>query len=204
MSDTEKEGILLDVQGHLDQVIKEVWLNEIRNDYNTDYLLLEDSVKCAFYFHLRNRLGDGWLSRHRLRIYPEYHVSKKRKVDIAIVQLVSKQNRLGYHLRDCIETELALIEFKHKQGTSINPFINDRNKLRDYAYDYPSSQLYAYFIHENHYSKDNLKWFFDGRQARGWAKGRVTELLGYWDQDTGEFVSKVIPFNNMNIELTRD
>lgn len=47
------------LQEYLDKNIKETWLTEIKEDYTSNFLLGEDSLKCSFYFHLRNRLGEG-------------------------------------------------------------------------------------------------------------------------------------------------
>ena len=42
----------------IDRTIKEVWINEIKNDLSNNYILYEDTLKNAFYFHLRNKLSD--------------------------------------------------------------------------------------------------------------------------------------------------
>ena len=41
----------------IDEAIKSIWVNEIRNDYENRRLLKEDTLKNALYFHLRNRIG---------------------------------------------------------------------------------------------------------------------------------------------------
>lgn len=55
----------------IDKTIKEIWVSEIRDDYEEDYLLKEDSLKNSLYFHLRTKL-EILLREHDLRIFPEY------------------------------------------------------------------------------------------------------------------------------------
>lgn len=52
----------------------------------------------------------------------------------------------------------------------------------------------------NLYNDSNCSWF-DGRQTSKWAKGRVTELLGYWDEKDEEFTVKVNAYNNLNLDV---
>lgn len=184
----------------LDKIIKEVWNEDIKVDYNNHYLLLEDSLKCAFYYHLRNKLGDGWLKANRLRIVPEYHLCNGYRADLAIVKLVKKDERNRKHLSDCVESILTIIELKHKSAQVINPFYEDRDKLYLYSKEYPQAQLYVGFIHEDYYNENNSSWF-DGRQTKNWAKGRVCELLGYWSEDNETFITEVKSYNNLNEKL---
>lgn len=184
----------------LDRVIKEAWLEDIKKDYDDDYLLLEDSVKCSFYYNLRRRLGDGWLKKYRLRIIPEYHLFNGYRADIAIVKLVKKHERGNKHLSSCVESVISIIELKHKNASVINEFYKDRDKLHIYSKEYPNTQLYTGFIHEEFYNKDNSSWF-DGRQINNWAKGRVCELLGYWSEESDDFVTEIKSYNKLNEDL---
>ncbi len=190
----------MDTINIIDRAIKKIWLNQIPRDYNRHYLLEEDSLKCALYFYLRSELGDGWLNRYRIRIYSELHLENQKRADLAIVKVEPKNERDGYFLGDCIEEVLAIIELKLK-GSSIDSrvFYNDVFKLKEYAKAYPHAQLYAGFIQESLYNESNCSWF-DGRQTSKWAKGRVTELLGYWDKDE-DFNVKVNAYNNLNLDV---
>jgi phage gp46-like protein len=49
---------LRQMQEIIDRTIKEVWTEKIPYDYQSNYLLMEDSLKNALYFHLRTRLGN--------------------------------------------------------------------------------------------------------------------------------------------------
>ncbi len=169
----------IDLLAKLDETIKQIWKEDISIDNKNDCLLLEDSLKCAFYYHLRTRLGDGWFKNHRVRIYPEYHLSIGKKADIAIVLMIPAPERLGKHLSKSVESELAIIEFKYKNASVDQPFFDDKKKLYEYFKAYPDTKLYAAFIRE---SENDLSWF-DKRQTENWGKGRLTELLGYWDEN---------------------
>lgn len=168
-----------DLLAKLDDTIKQIWTEDIPTDYQNDFLLLEDSLKCTFYHHLRNRLGDGWFKNHRLRIYPAYRLSIGKKANLAIVLVKPAMERLGKHLSKSVDSELAIIEFKYKNAGVDQPFFDDKKKLYEYFKAYPDTKLYAAFIRE---SINDSSWF-DRRQTENWGKGRLTELLGFWDEN---------------------
>lgn len=162
----------------IDSVLKDFWLNYLPQEYNHHNLLKEDSLKCLIYYHMRTYLGDSWLNRHRIRIFSEFVLAQGKRADIAITQLTPASDRQGKYLGNCIENIIAIIELKYKSAGIVEAFYADVKKLHDYSKIYPDCQLYAGFVHEERYNKTNCSWF-DGRQTRKWAKGRVSELLGY-------------------------
>ncbi|MGE5391797.1 MAG: hypothetical protein ACM3PE_12115 [Deltaproteobacteria bacterium] len=180
---TEGQNLDMDIKKKIDLALKRIWTEEIPSDYNRHYLLEEDSLKCALYYHLRFELGEGWLNRYRIRIYPELHLEGKRRADLAIVRVSPKNEREGAFLGKCIEDYLVIIELKYKAANAQDDvFYSDVTKLKEYAKIYPKAQLYTGFIKES--GNNNGSWF-DGRQTSKWAKGRVTELLGYREENTG-------------------
>ncbi|WP_024834025.1 hypothetical protein [Ruminiclostridium josui] len=182
------------IQFKIDRVLKDFWINVLPKEYNNDNLLKEDSLKCLMYYHLRTHLSDAWLNRHRIRIYPEFILTPGKRADIAIVQLIPAAQRADKHLSNCVEKVSAIIELKYKSADVADDFYADVKKLHDYSKLFPDSQLYAGFIHEERYNDANCSWF-DGRQTSKWAKGRVAEMLGYWDEATDSFTTKVIAYN---------
>ena len=40
----------------IDEAIKSVWENEIKHDYDANWIMNEDGLKTALYFYLRKRL----------------------------------------------------------------------------------------------------------------------------------------------------
>lgn len=91
----------------IDKAIKEIWLNEIVNDYDEGLLLKEDSLKCSLYHHMRNKL-DYILKENSLRIYPEFYFkSLKYRADIAIVEI--EENSDKEYLADMVKNVIAII-----------------------------------------------------------------------------------------------
>ncbi|MCE7699774.1 MAG: hypothetical protein K8E24_013495, partial [Methanobacterium paludis] len=135
----------------IDKTIKEFWATQLVKEYENHHLLKEDSLKCVIYHYLRSNLSDGWLLRHRIRIYPEFLLKDNKKADIAIVKICPKGERVNKYLGDCIEEVLAIIELKYKSaGVKDAFFYSDVSKLHEYAQVYPECQLYAGFIHEEY------------------------------------------------------
>ncbi len=180
------------IQLKIDKVLKDFWTNYLPKEYNNDNLLKEDSLKCLMYYHLRTYLSDTWLNKHRIRIFPEFNLPHRKRADIAIVQLIPAQQRIGKHLSNCVAKVIAIIELKYKIADVVDAFYSDVKKLHEYSKIYTDCQLYAGFIHEERYNDTNCSWF-DGRKTSRWAKGRVTEMLGYWNKTDDYFTTKVNP-----------
>ena len=121
------------VMKEIDRSIKTIWKKDIRKDYLEEYLLREDSLKCAMYYHLRKKL-DKLLRENHLRIYPEYYFKElKYRADIAIVEIDEEMEYswLGKAVTDVI----ALFELKCTGGAddaTINWIKNDIWKFKDY------------------------------------------------------------------------
>lgn len=185
------------IQEAIDRVIKYVWINHIKDDYHRYYLLKEDTLKNALYFHIRNNLSDSFLEKNRIRIFTEYHY-KNGIADLAIVQL--NKNIGGVHLKDEVGNVLAIIEVKYKSASNALPFEKDVVKIKDYIETTPfdQTQYYLAFIHETDYENiDGDSWLTKAQQK--WAKGRVTELSGYYLSD--EMVWTFLSHNDMNQNL---
>jgi len=74
-----------DVLKVIDTTIKKIWTDDLSIDHDKSYILKEDSLKNAFYFHLRTRLGDCFLNENNLRIFNEYKIEDNR-IDLVIVE----------------------------------------------------------------------------------------------------------------------
>lgn len=180
------------VKERIHGAIQTIWLEQVPADYNRSFLLMEDSLKTSFYHHLRSMLGEGWLMHHCLRIYPELRVADGAKVDLAIVRISRAADWTAAHLSDAVEEHVAFIEFKYKAGNSPAPFIADMHKLRAYSEQYPDCMLYAGFVQDAYYD-DAVSWL-PADSANTWAAGRLTELIGYWDESTDAFVTDINQF----------
>lgn len=185
----------------IDKEIKQMWLNEIAEDYREHRLLKEDSLKNAFYHHLRNRLGDDFLDKNNLRIFTEFSdgmlQGTKKVADIAIVEMANPSKSYSKPLREYVENIVAIIELKYKNGSaSTNENINrDVQKLKEYIQIHNiDCQYYLAVIQEAHLGKQN---WVNGNAVRGWAKGKVTELTASYDKNY-EMQFDIIPYNGLN------
>lgn len=161
-------------------VIKHVWINEISKDYEASFLLKEDTLKNAFYYHIRRHLQDDFLKEHNLAIFTEFCLPHtKQRVDLAIVEISPDVE--GKYLSDCVVNIISVIEMKHKNASVPDiVFQNDVNKIIGYTKSIPftDTRYYLAFIRE---------FFFWPEEVGGWLEnseqlypvGRITELLSY-------------------------
>jgi hypothetical protein len=75
------------IKEKLDEIIKSIWLNAITYDYDSCFLLYEDSLKSALYYHLRRRLEETDLFQQGYRIFTEYRLNSNNRADIVIVKI---------------------------------------------------------------------------------------------------------------------
>lgn len=196
----------MNLKNYLKNKIESIWMNEIKQDYENDLIVNEDTLKMCFCNHLREKLKD-LIKNHRLRIISEYRLFKSRKkVDIAIVELFKERNLL-LHYNENVKIIHALIELKfipisnyhhkHKPQLLINDtkkFDLDLFKLNDYGKRYTDSLLIAGFIHEYPYNNfsgvsnfDHISDFFDKNIL-----DRIIELDGFKHESLPDFFTKVI------------
>jgi hypothetical protein len=151
---------------------------------------MEDSLKNALYYHLRTKLHN-FLESSNIRIYPEFHY-KDCKADLAIVKMNDDYGSTG-HLKDDIETVLAIIEIKYKSDGNVKHFEDDVLKIKKYIDSNPkeTTQYYLAFIHEIEFEfNEEDSWLTLKKQK--WAKGRVTELSGYFVEGQNEMRWQVL------------
>lgn len=189
----------LTILKEIDRTIKQCWKTNIQKDWWTEYLLREDSLKCALYFHLRKKL-DIILRKNNLRIYPEFYFQElKYKADLAIVRI--DENKEYHWLGDAVTEVVALFELKYTGGedaATINWIKNDLKKFHDYM-DIPKlsrCQFYFAVIYES--ERNCLNWL-DTKSKNNWAKGRVTELDAGYIND--EMIFEVFSYNGWNEDL---
>lgn len=161
----------------IDKTIKEIWVNEIKNDYDEDYLLKEDSLKNSLYFHIRSTLEDV-LRDNNLRIYPEFYFPElKYRADLAIVQMDTESK--NYYLKDRVSEVVVIFELKYVNASNNNEateqwIMEDIKKFKRYVQEGQlNAQFYFAVIYEN--ERKRMNWI-DQRSSKHWAKGKVTEL----------------------------
>lgn len=183
---------------YIDSVIKEIWTTNIQEDYLSDSMLKEDSLKCCFYYHLRTRLSDI-MEEYNLRIYPEYYYSPLHyKADLAIVQVNpdSDEDRL----KNRVIKVIAIIELKYVYNPtpSTTEWVKkDLSKLKSYI---QSGELLCQYYWGVIYEAEckSLKWL-DKRSTNHWANGYVTELDAGYINDEIQF--EVNSYNHLNSDM---
>ncbi|MDR9856216.1 hypothetical protein RJP21_21675 [Paenibacillus sp. VCA1] len=89
----------------IDRTLKETWLHNIKNDYLSNFILLEDSLKNVFYYHVRSKLTDAFLNENNLRIYTELNTGYGERIDIK-----KRDNQCQSYLAFMHEAEYKLEE----------------------------------------------------------------------------------------------
>ncbi|MBQ9719868.1 MAG: hypothetical protein IJV64_04155 [Oscillospiraceae bacterium] len=180
------------VQKEIDKAVKSIWLNEICAEYGKGNFILEASVQCSLYHHLRNML-DALLHENSLYIYPEYYFSDLRYyADLAICQMdMSRDTRLHDKLTDVY----AIIEIKY--GGSSDYIKTDLPKFKTYMQSLDYDCQYYFAAIDELTERDRLRWL-DGRSIGKWANGRFTELNAGWIDGTMRF--EVNSYNGMNTQ----
>ncbi|CAM5204620.1 hypothetical protein UACE39S_02070 [Ureibacillus acetophenoni] len=186
----------------LTKLIEEIWKNEIKLDYDSNFIFNEDTLKIRFCHHLMQKLTDKFLVENSIRIIPEIKVNKKR-VDIAIVR-VKKEREVFFRHSEFIEEILVLIELKYIPLKHYNlnqmmlkndfiTFLNDLIKLQGYGKINSKTLLVGAFIHEYFYNNksglNNLRSISDTIEKE--ILDRFIELNGVNYDNTGEFITTV-------------
>lgn len=190
------------IMKQIDYAIKMAWCEDISNDYSNSYLLKEDTLKNAFYYHIRKRL-DNLFQMMDIRMYTEYNEGYIKKnnmrADIAIVEV--DKNSDEYYLGDRINNVLAIIELKY--GTSTDYICSDVEKIKIYKNikGLENCQYYLGFLNENGYT--SRQYWLDKRQSNNWARNCVTELdaCRYEYYREGEMAFSVYSYNSYNPSL---
>lgn len=180
---------------YIDECIKEVWLNDIYNDYIHRFLLKEDSLKNVFYRRLCNRLSDGFLLDTNIRVFTEYRLPTKQKVDLAIVQLNDENSYI-------VSNNYAFIELKHKKNSNEALYRKDIEKVLKYINnnEKSGSQFYLGFLHDCVWPDDNDSWLNEDEVNS--SNGRVTELNQFYNADN-KLTFAVKSYNWINQHLNK-
>lgn len=176
---TDKEIVQI-----IDEAIKSIWVNEIRNDYEKKRLLKEDTLKNAMYFHLRNRVG--WLCDEcNVRIFTEFtdwKFKQTKKIPDMVVAKVDIESDASYW-GDAVTECLAVIELKFKSSfTASQDIYDDYDKLRYYIEKLGvKCKLYMATIWEQ--EDDATSW---AEEDADWATDKVTEMNASICRDDGK------------------
>lgn len=173
-----------EIQDIIQKTLTAIWERDVPWDYNSLWLLKEDTLKNALYFHLRNQLGT-LLDENDLRIFTEFTDGKFRgsgyRPDIVIAKI--DRNKSVSCWGNAVTECLAVIEIKFKADFQSHEEIEaDYEKLRHYAEDLGvTGHLYMATIWEC--EDDATTWI---RKNAAWAKGKVTELNASYERGSNQ------------------
>ncbi len=174
--------------------IEEIWLNEISSDYQKSFLLKEDTLKNAFYYHLRRILSNRFLEQNNLAIFTEFYIPElKQRVDLVVVKIDPVKAEEGY-LGDAVKSIIAIVEMKYKgSGATDEVFEKDVEKVLHYSHLYKEdvTKCYVAFIREKYFYADEVTHFLDDNKL-DLAKGKLVELLAYWVRDDDTVTWEII------------
>ncbi len=186
------------VKKKIDKAIKDVWLTEICKEYGAGFLLLEASLQCSLYHHLRNAL-QPLLEENNLYIYPEFYFQQLGfHADLAICEMEMGMALETYYLHDCLTDIAAIIELKY--GGSSDYIKTDIPKLKTYIQSLGYDCQYYFGAIDEKAERKRLPWL-DRRSTNNWASGCFTELnAGYLE---GSMYFEVNSYNNLNVQQKR-
>lgn len=177
----------------LHEIIKSVWM-DIETDYNNGCILNEDTLKNAFYFHLRTALAQGE-EYADYRIFTEctdFGFSDHNKRPDMIVARITPEKSTGKRIEIQEQGIVAIIEFKYKSEKCAyvcEEVMHDFEKIRAYHREngwlLPDCHFYIAAITLGDFTKD--AWVYDKRTLENWAKGHLTELIAYEPDGKLEF-----------------
>ena len=164
----------IEMQNIIHETITSTWKKKMPEDYDCGWLLKEDTLKNALYFHLRNELEELF-DENNIRIFTEFTDGEfkgsrcRPDLVIAKVDMEKPVKYWGNAVTEC----LAVIEIKYKAGFKPHEEIQtDYEKLKHYFKNLNiTGRLYMATIWE--YEDDVTTWI---RKNAAWANGIVTEL----------------------------
>ena len=186
-----KEGVSMrsdaEILQIIDEAIQSIWKTEIKHDYDENWIMNEDGLKTALYFHLRKRLAPVF-AEHNLRIFTEFKDAEFSESGFRPDMVIARidMNSDAEYWRGAVTDCLAVLELKFKSRFLDKEAIYaDYEKLRAYTERLDlSCRLYMATIWEC--EDDPTTWI---RKNAAWAKGKVTELNGSltWGERKSQF-----------------
>lgn len=187
----------------VDRTVKLVWKENIQQDVSHGFVLYEDTLKSALYYHLRKKLN-AVLKEKKLCIFTEFNTGplagKGVRADMAIVQIDDDNGEK--HLRHRIAKVYSLIELKYvNKYTSVEKLGHDVEKVLGLmkGKEFSGCQFYLGFIHEGEFDAKEKSWLYKWQQVR--AAGKLTELSACYYTNREDMRYTVVSYNGMNEDL---
>ncbi len=155
--------------------IKYIWEEKIKEDYCGGWLLKEDTLKNALYYHLRNELSSIFVENN-IRVFTEFTDAEfkgsKKRPDMVIASVDFENNKQSGYYGNNVKECIVIIEIKFKNANAVDTIYADYDKLKEYVDKLNvNANLYMATIWE---CEDNTSTWIKKNAA--WAKGKVTEL----------------------------
>ena len=173
-----------EIQDIIHRTICDIWKTYISLDYNSGYLLKEDTLKNSFYHYLRMRLEHLFL-KNNIRVFTEFTdgvFSGSRLRPDMVITYIDNSKENPYDL-------LCVIEFKYKKGfTTSKTIYHDYDKLRGYVKNlHITCPLYMATIWE--YEDEPTSW-------QNNKKYKITELNASYKPNSKEIQFYIVPQQN--------
>lgn len=163
------------------QIIEDVWVSSIKQDYLNNKLLLEGTLQSAFYYHLRGRIENSYFSNN-IRVFTEFWdknlLGNNYRADIAVVELVDNVDDELY-LRNNVKRVLAIIELKYNNTKDDSRYLGDVEKVKNYRVD-ENCKFYLGFINE--YIESSETWRPKYTRLGKNQRERIKFLLAHYDK----------------------
>ncbi|WP_078382351.1 hypothetical protein [Sutcliffiella halmapala] len=181
----------------IQEAIEYIWNNNIKDDLDKRMISNEDTLKCAFYKHLRERLSDEFLLENNLRIVTELPLSnfdikngdKHNRIDLTVVD---PQQTDFLPLKYWSNKVIVMVEFKYIQArierlNVINDFSFIKQIHKDIEKLHQLTQLEKYnntlmvgaFVHEMDYGSDKISFAEDYLHHLNSSPSNIIELVGF-------------------------
>ena len=118
----------------IDEAIRSIWENEIKDDYEQNWIMNEDGLKTTLYFHMRKWLETVFVEND-LRIFTEFKdaefIKSGYRPDMVIARIDMNSDAPSW--REAVTNSVAVIELKFKSSFADKEAIYaDYDKLREY------------------------------------------------------------------------
>lgn len=171
-----------ELRKRIKEIVKYIWVNEIKNDHYNGMLLREDSLKSSLYFHLRNYLKYE-IEHDNVRIYTEYYVKGCNATADIAVALIDNDYKEYHDVKDATHP-IAVFELKALSAKiGKKKFQDDIDKVKNIyenAEILNACDFYLCFINE--YGDEDQFWV-DKRHKKNF---KITECTAVYNWETEE------------------
>lgn len=175
------------MKAEIEKSIKNIWLKTVAQEFSQDYIYCESKLKDALFKHLNKKFEEEFFFKEGYRIFIDYHLPCGRIVDIAILKVMIDDLNEKELYEPIIYLE-GIIEMECKYQTVSIDHKKLVQKLMAYNKYYPEAHIYTVLADDQGEGKP--KWI-KALEHNEDIPDSVTELLGYRDRRSKDFITKV-------------